>query len=119
MARRGGKAASRQARQRRRERSGQTRPPTIPPTESAAPTQPPVASLSTSAAPAARSATAQRARPDPRLSLTGPSRLGDRARQEYHYVGRDLRNIGVLVALMGAILLVAFVILSATGLGRG
>jgi hypothetical protein len=65
------------------------------------------------------SSPAARGRADPRLSLAGPSRLSERAREEYHYVGRDLRNIGVLIAVMAAILLAGYLVVSITGFARG
>jgi hypothetical protein len=43
------------------------------------------------------------------------SRLAESAREEYHYVGRDLRNTLVLMLVMAAILAVAVVIVNATG----
>jgi len=45
------------------------------------------------------------------------SALSDRARDEYHYVTRDLRNIGILAAVMLAILIAAFVAFRAIGGG--
>jgi hypothetical protein len=44
------------------------------------------------------------------------SRLSEAAEREYHYVGRDLRNIGVLVAIMAVILVVAFVLFNVLGI---
>lgn len=52
-------------------------------------------------------------RADPRFAVSGPSRLGDRAAADYHYVVRDLRSIGILVIFMGAGLAVATVVLGA------
>jgi hypothetical protein len=46
----------------------------------------------------------------------GASRLCERAAAEYHYVGRDLRNIVVLTAVIAVILLAAWLVLPATGL---
>jgi hypothetical protein len=46
----------------------------------------------------------------------GASRLSERAAAEYHYVGRDLRNIAVLTAIIAVILIVAWLVLPATGL---
>jgi hypothetical protein len=45
----------------------------------------------------------------------GSSRL-EHAEQEYHYVKRDLRNIGVLVVVMAAVLVVAFVLFNVMGI---
>lgn len=50
--------------------------------------------------------------------MAGPSRLSERAIEEYHYVARDLRNIGMLVALMAVILVVAVIAFSALGIGK-
>ena len=50
--------------------------------------------------------------------MAGPSRLSDRAIEEYHYVARDLRNIGMLIAVMVVILLIAFVAFTALGVGK-
>lgn len=110
MARPGGKAARRRARQRPPRRPviaqpGLTRQPSR--TE-------PAADARTDAAPAATSSPAL---PAPVTSaVRASSRLGERARAEYHYVGRDLRNIAVLTAVMAALLAVATVALPAIGL---
>ncbi|HET8587321.1 MAG TPA: hypothetical protein VFM74_05525 [Candidatus Limnocylindria bacterium] len=50
--------------------------------------------------------------------MVGPSRLGERAMEEYHYVKRDLHNIGVLVLVMAAVLVVAFVLFNVMGITR-
>ena len=55
---------------------------------------------------------------NPRLTVAGPSRLNERAIEEYHYVSRDLRNIAMLVAVMAVILVVAVVAFSALGIGK-
>jgi hypothetical protein len=47
--------------------------------------------------------------------VTG-SVLTDRERAEYHYVERDLRNIGILTAVMVALLVLAYFVFSALGL---
>ena len=47
----------------------------------------------------------------------GTSRLGDAARAEYHYVGRDLRNTAILVLLMAVLLAVAVVVVNLAGIG--
>lgn len=49
--------------------------------------------------------------------MAGPSRLGDAARAEYHYVGRDLRNTAILVVVMAALLGVAVVVVNLAGIG--
>lgn len=46
------------------------------------------------------------------------STLTTRERAEYHYVERDLRNIGVLVAVMALGLLVAWIAFTQLGLTR-
>ncbi|MGZ6214213.1 MAG: hypothetical protein ACXWMG_04600 [Candidatus Limnocylindria bacterium] len=56
-------------------------------------------------------------RADPRFAVSGPSRLSERAAEEYHYVIRDLRNIAVLVVAMAVLLGVAVVAFSALGIG--
>lgn len=77
----------------------------------------------TSVAPGVASRTsvpaAQRgSRVNPRLTVAGPSRLSERAIEEYHYVRRDLRNIAMLVVVMAVILVLAVVVFSALGIGR-
>jgi len=64
-------------------------------------------------APSRPSAVPRGGRADPRFAVSGPSRLGDRAAADYHYVIRDLRSIGILVGLMAAGLAVATVVLGA------
>ncbi|HET8778079.1 MAG TPA: hypothetical protein VFN76_10500 [Candidatus Limnocylindria bacterium] len=104
MARRAGKAASRKARQRQVKRpsvpAGPTAPVAVPPVGT------PDARAATSLAPPRRTASA---------TPTG-SVLTDRERAEYHYVERDLRNIGVLTVVMIGLLLVAWLVFTATGL---
>jgi hypothetical protein len=124
-AKRTGKASSRQSRQRRQQqRSSQRaplqRPSDVPGTDAAAvtpaaPTTPAVVS-----APAAASGTStpKAARPASKFAgLYGSSRLSEQAHLEYHYVERDLRNIGVLVALMLVLLIVAAIVLNTIGIG--
>ena len=55
---------------------------------------------------------------DPRVTVSGASRLGERAAAEYHYVQRDLRNIAVLILVLAALLAVATVVVNVTGIGR-
>jgi hypothetical protein len=108
MARRAGKAATRRARQRPVKRPLQhvTLPP---PTASAVP---PVGT------PDAREAISL----DPPRRVTPPleagigSTLTSRERAEYHYVERDLRNIGVLLAIMAIGLVAAYFVFSQLGL---
>lgn len=47
------------------------------------------------------------------------SSLGEAGRLEYHYVARDLRNIGILVLIMAALLAVAVVLVNVVGVGPG
>ena len=109
MARRpGGKAASRKARQRRVQRPA-------PPVSAPAPTAvPPVGT------PDAREAISLD--PPRRVSAPSPERayagstLTDRERAEYHYVERDLRNIGVLTVVMVVLLAAAWFLFNALGL---
>jgi hypothetical protein len=134
MARRG-KAANRQARQRRQQRAAAQRG-TARPAPPQAPSSSPVAESAESAETGlGRTATSSNAAAtttrssvpasqrgartnNPRLTVAGPSRLSARAQEEYHYVARDLRNIGMLVVVMAAILLVAFVAFTALGIGK-
>jgi hypothetical protein len=50
--------------------------------------------------------------------VSGASRLGERAAAEYHYVTRDLRNIGVLLLVLAALLAAATVAVNVMGIGR-
>ena len=103
MARRpGGKAASRKARQRYVPRAAARPAPAVAPEA-----EPAELRQATVAAPP-RAASA--------ASATAGSTLTVRERAEYHYVERDLRNIGILTALMAVLLLVAWVVFTATGL---
>jgi hypothetical protein len=78
------------------------------------------AEVRASAAPPLASAQRKpKARPaDPRITVTGASRLGERAAAEYHYVIRDLRNIGVLLIVLAALLAAATVAVNGIGIGR-
>ncbi|HLE58774.1 MAG TPA: hypothetical protein VJA85_03925 [Candidatus Limnocylindria bacterium] len=49
--------------------------------------------------------------------MIGISRLTERAAAEYHYVLRDLRNIGVLVGLMAVVMAAAVVAFNLAGIG--
>jgi hypothetical protein len=51
------------------------------------------------------------------FGMAGPSRLSERAAAEYHYVARDLRNIGVLVAIMVVLLAAATILVNVLGIG--
>jgi hypothetical protein len=102
---RSGKAANRRSRQRPPRRPVIPQPAPRPPADDAEKTD--AVSASPAPAPAPR--------PMPAI-YAGASRLSERAAAEYHYVGRDLRNIAVLTALIAIILLVAWLVLPATGL---
>jgi hypothetical protein len=68
--------------------------------------------------PLATAAGATRGRPrtpDPRITV-GSSRLNERAVAEYHYVQRDLRNIGILAIILAALLAAATILVNVTGL---
>ena len=108
MPRRAGKSASRRARQRAAQRA--SRPaPTLPPPQ--AESVPPVGT------PDAREAeTLDPPRRTTPPEVTGASRLSGRMQAEYHYVERDLRNIGIITGLMVVLLLVAWAAFQALGL---
>jgi hypothetical protein len=55
-------------------------------------------------------------RPRPLASAAPGSTLTSRERAEYHYVERDLRNIGVLTVVMFGLLLLAWAVFSALNL---
>jgi hypothetical protein len=116
MARRSSKAGSR--RSTRRNRVAPRRPPV--PAAPTAPARRPEAAAATPE-PEEREADAARERrpssPPATAAYAGvSSALGERARAEYHYVGRDLRNIAILTAIMAILLLVAWLVVPALGL---
>jgi hypothetical protein len=114
MARRAGKAASRRSRQRRAQR----------------PAPPPSVAASPSVEEAGLEERAEESREEPRREPApvpsapsaarafagGGSSLTDRERAEYHYVERDLRNIGILTAILFALLIAAWFVFNALGL---
>ena len=105
MARRAGKAASRKARQRKLQRGPgvqPSRPAAAPDAEAESVTPPPTAS----------SPPRQRVEV---VAATG-SQLSASERGEYHYVERDLRDIGILGAVMAALLFLAWLAFSAIGI---
>jgi hypothetical protein len=51
-----------------------------------------------------------------RAYAAGGSSLTDRERAEYHYVERDLRNIGILTVLMLVLLAAAWFAFNALGI---
>ena len=115
MARRAGKAASRRARQQRR---AAHRP--MPPPATAAAPAPLVDATDVQADPAPSREEPRRASA-PAASAPSPARayaatgssLTARERAEYHYVERDLRNIGILTAILFALLIGAWFVTSA------
>jgi hypothetical protein len=108
MARRpGGKTERRKARQRRTQR-----PASTPPSVSAGPT----ATAEPEDTPAAEPARRITAPSAARAYTAGSSSLTDRERAEYHYVERDLRNIGILTAVLVALLIASYFVFSALGL---
>jgi hypothetical protein len=111
MPRRAGKAASRRARQR------PPRRPNIPATPISA--APPAAADESAAEAEPRPespAPATRRVAGPQFFQPAGSSLSQRERAEYHYVERDLRNIGILTAVLAVLLLVAWFAFQALGL---
>ena len=141
MARRSGKAASRRSRQQRRAQRAQQHAQSVQPSPqrdagSAAPAGDELtaahvdafekadAELRASTPPPGTRATAPAA---PRRSVrartsdfnvtAGSSRLTERAAAEYHYVGRDLRNIAVLLVVMAVLLAASAIAVTLLGIG--
>ena len=108
MARRQSKAASRKARQRR---SAQ-RP--APP--AAAVARPTVEAPTPEVEPVAEPQPRRMSAPSAARALSTSSSLTDRERAEYHYVERDLRNIGILTAILIGLLVAAWAVFNALGL---
>jgi hypothetical protein len=122
MARRGGKAANRRDRNRRAQRKAPLRPaiPQRATGDAVSDAVEAAAERRAEAAPTRQAPTpalTRGARVDPRFAVVGPSRLSERAASEYHYVLRDLRNIAVLVVVMGVLLAAAVVGFTALGIG--
>lgn len=119
-ARRSGKASSRQSRQKRQQqrssqRASLQRP--MEPTVSAdaavsRPAPAPAATTTSAAAPERTTKPASKFE-----NLYGSSRLSEQAHLEYHYVERDLRNIGILILVMLALLAVATLAFNLLGIG--
>ena len=144
MARRGGKAATRRSRQQRRAQRAQTQPR---PEAGSAPgareldveREPAAAGDAPAPVDAFEAADAQlrastpppgsradvqrqsrrtvRARTGDFTMTGGSSRLSERAAAEYHYVGRDLRNIGILLVVMVVLLAASAVVVNVLGIG--
>lgn len=109
MARRAGKASSRKARQRNVPRPPRTpRPPLEP--QAVPPVGTPDAREAASLTPPRRMT--------PVPASSGRSQLSGADRAEYHYVERDLRSIGILSAVMAALLLLAWFLFVALDLFR-
>lgn len=117
MARRVGKAASRKARQRNVPRAKRPATAPAPPTAPTGPLDAAIAvpPVGTPDARAAISLDPPRRASAPTTAGTG-STLTTRERAEYHYVERDLRNIGILTAAMAGLLLLAWIVFSALNL---
>ncbi len=113
MARRSGKAANRRSRQRPARRPATRTSPTTG--SAAAPANAETAELAptVTAAPPVPPAVAR-----PRRTGSTPigSALAEAARAEYHYVGRDLRNMIVLVVIMAVLMGVAVFAFHAAGI---
>ena len=116
MARRVGKAANRKARQRSAAQRA-SRPATSRPSAAPTPVEP-IEAIPPVGTPDAREAISLD--PPRRVSTpsftSGASTLTTRERAEYHYVERDLRNIGILTAALAVLLLVAWFAFSALNL---
>ena len=105
MSRRAGKAASRKARQRKLQRP--TPPMSAPPPAAVPPVGTPDAREAISLDPPRRASA-------PSLERAyGGSTLTDRERAEYHYVERDLHNIGILTAIMLVLLAASWFLFNA------
>ncbi len=109
MARRAGKAASRRSRQRRVNRSAP--PPRVAATPSVEEGERDERGEESRDEPRRASAPAVSAPSAARAYAGGGSTLTDRERAEYHYVERDLRNIGILTAILFAVLIAVWLIL--------
>jgi hypothetical protein len=119
MARRGGKAANRRDRQRKAQRRTLQRPAAQarPMTDGLSEAVEAAAERRSESSPKPAAPALRASRADPRFLVSGPSRLSERAADEYHYVRRDLRNIAVLVVAMAVLLGAAVVAFSVLGIG--
>ena len=123
-ARRSGKANSRQARQKRQQQRSSQRASLQQPMAANAGNggsdlgEAATAGRPATAAAAAATAPARPAKPASKFeALYGSSRLTEQAHLEYHYVERDLRNIGILVLVMIGMLIVATIAFNLLGIG--
>lgn len=106
MARRTGKAATRRARQQRRARMGPAAP-----APASTPQEPAEGTPSGGGEPRPASP-----RQPVFAAVPAGSRLGENAREEYHYVGRDLRNTAILSLIMAALLAGAVALANLAGI---
>jgi hypothetical protein len=115
MARRAGKAATRRSRQRRAQRPIPPPPATAPPPgeDVAVPERAAVPRQEPREEPQRASAPVVSAPSPARAYAAGGSSLTDRERAEYHYVERDLRNIGILTVILFALLIAAWFVANA------
>ena len=112
VTKRSGKAANRRSRQRPPRRPVIAQPTPRPAQADAAETDAVESqSQSTSTGGAAKPASSRPIAP----IYAGASRLNERAVAEYHYVGRDLRNIAVLTFVIAVVLVLASLVLPAVG----
>ena len=112
MARRAGKAATRKARQR-------YQPRTPRPTPAPAPAPAPEEATTSEATDTSRTVSTPeppRRSPSSVAYSSGGSTLTARERAEYHYVERDLRNIGILTLVMVIVLIAAWFVFNGLGL---
>jgi hypothetical protein len=120
MARRASKAANRRARQRPPRRPIPPSPAPAPSTpDASASTLAPAASADESDTASVHQVSAVERAPRRVASQISPyagSSLSDREKAEYHYVERDLRNIGILTAVMVALLFVAWFVFNSLGI---
>jgi hypothetical protein len=118
MARRSGKAANRRSKQRPGRRVAPRPMPGAAPgpapiaPEATIETVAPAPAMSAVPAPAVR----RDARPARRGSAPIGSALAEAARAEYHYVGRDLRNMAILVMIIAVLMAAAVFAFHATGI---
>lgn len=116
MAKRAGKAANRRARQRKSQRPA---PPSAPASVESVAVYPgqeaAEADVAVSHAPAPKPSPKARPSSQRASAAGGGSQLTAGERSEYHYVERDLRDIGRLAIIMTALLVVSWVAFRALG----
>ena len=113
MARRSGKAANRRSRQRPARRAAARTAPA--PAFSAPATTETVAPAPTVTS-APLPAPSRTTRPGRNTYAGVGSALAEAARAEYHYVGRDLRNMAILVVIIAVLMAAAVFAFHATGI---